>query len=259
MTLPKHPQYTEVYLRSYDAIVRYGLLEEVAFALLVDPLEAEDLSERIGHRTDGRLMIRSLDALEPPSPAPSLLSDAVSMGSKAVSALLITLGQWVKAQTSAEDALVGLFNYDTRVSMFCAGRVVEHVMDTVLPGDSATAEISRAIRSFSKKDPSQKTLNKLSRTWMQNAQDSYNILPHGDLFFMSARLFMSMNRGSSDELRIRELISMLDLASSALTPMYMDRYPILGEARAEANRAIQLTIAEACLNVPPNQLRGDRS
>lgn len=128
MTEPMHPVFTEVPQRSYNAIVGNGWLSEVLLALVVDPLEAEDLAATIRRGAGIRLDIVPAHSGSKPYPAPVTVADFASAGANVLSTWRITVAQWVRTQSEAQDALSALVEYDRRIGVWCACQVARQVL-----------------------------------------------------------------------------------------------------------------------------------
>jgi len=121
-----HSYYTEIPERSYAAIVKNGYLSEVLVALLVDPLEAEDVAESIKSRTGTTI---KLEVNERVFSAPIELADFQGLPSKdAFEKLKITLSQWAMTTGRADDALRVLTMWDRRFGVWCACQVAREAL-----------------------------------------------------------------------------------------------------------------------------------
>lgn len=91
-----HPYYTEIPQRSFDAIVKAGLLSELLLAFVTDPLNAEDIADCIVEREETRIYV-NLNKRK--IAAPILISDIVGLPIEApLTRAEITISQWVMAQ-----------------------------------------------------------------------------------------------------------------------------------------------------------------
>jgi len=82
-----HSYYTEVEARSYDAIVNNGWLSEVLLAMVVDPLEAEDVADVIVRNDAAKTMM--IDGSQR-----ALLSLSDGLGASLIDRAKITAWQW---------------------------------------------------------------------------------------------------------------------------------------------------------------------
>jgi len=121
-----HSYYTEIPQRSFEAIVKNGYLSEVLMALLVDPLEAEDVAESIKDRTDAAIKLEANGYIVS---APIGLADFQNLPSKdAFEKLKITLSQWVMTTKRASGALRELTMWDRRFGVWCACQVAREAL-----------------------------------------------------------------------------------------------------------------------------------
>jgi hypothetical protein len=128
-----HSYYTEIPQRSFDAIVKNGYLIEVLVALLVDPLEAEDVSDSIESRTSTAIKLEVNDRV---FSAPIELADFQNLPSKdAFEKLKITLSQWAMTTDGANDALRELTMWDRRFGVWCACAVAREALRFVPKGE----------------------------------------------------------------------------------------------------------------------------
>jgi len=128
-----HSYYTEIPLRSFDAIVKKGYLSEVLMALLVDPLEAEDVADSIYRKTETAIKLEVSDRV---FSAPIGLTDFQNLPSKdAFEKLRITLSQWVMRTDGANDALRELTMWDLRFGAWCACAVAREALRCVPKGE----------------------------------------------------------------------------------------------------------------------------
>lgn len=112
-----HPYYTEIPLRSFEAFEFEGHLSEALLALIVDPLEAEDVSRAIREVYPTRIELAINGKI---ADAPIALADFLNLPSKhAFEQLKITLSQWAMTKSSS-DAIVGLARWDRRLGAWCA-------------------------------------------------------------------------------------------------------------------------------------------
>lgn len=112
-----HPYYTEVPLRSFEAMAFEGNLSEVLLALIVDPNEAEDVSLTIQNVYDTKI---ELDFEGKIISAPITLEDFQNLPSKnAFEQLKITLSQWAMTKSST-DAIIEIARWDRRLGAWCA-------------------------------------------------------------------------------------------------------------------------------------------
>jgi hypothetical protein len=124
--MPRHNVFTEIDSKSYAAIVKNGYLSEVLLALLVDPLEAEDVADSIRGRSETaiKLEVNGRSFL-----APISLEDFESLPSKdAFEKLKITLSQWVKTIEGAGSAVKTLAMWDRVFGVWCACAVAREAL-----------------------------------------------------------------------------------------------------------------------------------
>lgn len=108
MREPMHPLYTLVPNRSIDAYVKYGTLDEVLCALIVDPDEAYDAARECGVKNTPH----------------SLRDFEISTGSSGVSAALQTVAEWTMNQPEARIAMRQIGPWDRYVACWCASQCV---------------------------------------------------------------------------------------------------------------------------------------
>lgn len=133
---PKHPFYTEVPQRSYEAYVGEGRpqLEELLCAFVVDPDEAVDAAEQYGVRR-----------------TPHSLKTIRSMGSGAIDAAMLTISQWVSKQAGAGRAISQIGNYDRRLGIWCACSLESEVVNLLSSsGRQSGKRVIRRLRGWSK-------------------------------------------------------------------------------------------------------------
>jgi hypothetical protein len=124
-----HSQYTEIPLRSFEAMTFEGNLSEVLLALIVDPLEAVDVARTILdiYPTEIELSLNG-NVVD----ASIALSDFVNLPSKhAFEQLKITLAQWVMTTKQADDALKTLTEWDGRFGVWCACAVAREAIRSI--------------------------------------------------------------------------------------------------------------------------------
>jgi hypothetical protein len=112
-------QYTLIPNQSFDAYVRRGTLREVLCALIVQPEEAEDMAEEHGVEETPH----SMGAFE------------LAGGSKAVSAALQTTAEWTMRQHVADDAILQIAKWNSRLGVWCACQVAREALRYVIPGE----------------------------------------------------------------------------------------------------------------------------
>ena len=131
--MPAHNVFTEIDARSYAAIVKKGYLSEVLLALLVDPLEAEDVAESIDTRRFSSILLQANGRVVS---APIRLEDFQSLPSKdAFEKLKITLYQRVMKSGRAESALSQITEWSQRIGVWCACAVAREALRYVPEGD----------------------------------------------------------------------------------------------------------------------------
>jgi hypothetical protein len=113
-----HPYFTEIPLRSFEAMAFEGNLSEVLLALIVDPHEAEDVAKSIQEIQSTRI---ELDFDGELISSPIALADFQNLPSKnGFEKLKITLAQWVMTTKSAFFPLKTLSEWDQRFAVWCA-------------------------------------------------------------------------------------------------------------------------------------------
>lgn len=128
-----HSIYTEIDARSYDAIVKNGYLSEVLLALLVDPLEAEDVADSVTTRDMGKISI-SVNGLV--SSAPISPADFQALPSKdGFEKMKITLSQWAAVAADARESLLPMATWDVRFGIWCACQVARSALVYVPSGE----------------------------------------------------------------------------------------------------------------------------
>jgi hypothetical protein len=128
-----HPYFTEIPLRSFEAMAFEGNLSEVLLALIVDPHEAKDVSLTI---LDIRPATIELAFGSKTIDAPITLSDFQNLPSKhAFEQLKITLAQWVMTTERAHDALRVLTEWNLRFGVWCACAVAREALRFVPEGE----------------------------------------------------------------------------------------------------------------------------
>lgn len=130
----KHPYYTEIYQRSFDAIVKNGWLSEILLALITDPLEAEDFAERLERTSPEALWILPYGKGERRCPAPIFIEDFKMLSMNAETQWRVTLAKWVMRFAQADEAVRSLIYYETRVGVWAACQVVREAM-RFIPAD----------------------------------------------------------------------------------------------------------------------------
>ena len=131
----KHPYYTEIYQRSFDAIVKNGWLSEILLALITDPLEAEDLAERLERDSLETLWILPTTRGERRYLAPTSLEDFRSLSLDAKTSWHITMAQWVMRFKEANVALQSLIRYDRKLGAWCVCQVAREALRFVPNGE----------------------------------------------------------------------------------------------------------------------------
>lgn len=121
-----HSIYTEIDARSYDAIVKNGYLSEVLLALLVDPLEAEDVADSVTTRDMGKISM-SVNGIV--SSAPISPADFQALPSKdGFEKLKITLSQWAAVAADAKESLLTVATWDVRFGIWGACQVARSAL-----------------------------------------------------------------------------------------------------------------------------------
>jgi hypothetical protein len=121
-----HPYFTEIPLRSFEAMAFEGHLSEVLLALIVDPHEAADVAREINEIHETWI------ELAPDSEAPIALEDFERLPTKdAFEKLKITLAQWVMTTERADIALRILAEWDVRFGIWCACAVAREALPVI--------------------------------------------------------------------------------------------------------------------------------
>lgn len=120
-----HPYYTEIPLRSFEAMAFDGHLSEVLLALIVDPHEADDVSRTIWDVQEARIeLLQDGRIVE----APIRMDDFLNLPSKnALEHLKITLAQWVFTFERAPEPMGLLTKWSPRLGVWCACSVAKEI------------------------------------------------------------------------------------------------------------------------------------
>lgn len=117
-----HPYYTEIPLRSFEAIVQNGWLSEILLALITDPLEAEDLAEMLSRtKRGGKLWVRFKGERRLPAPISCEEFRRISIEGK--TKWRVTLSQWVMRFDTADDSLQSLIDYDKKLGVWAECKI----------------------------------------------------------------------------------------------------------------------------------------
>jgi hypothetical protein len=131
--MPRHNVFTEIDARSYAAIVKNGWLSEVILALLVDPLEAEDVADSIRGRSETAIKLEVNGRI---FVAPITLKEFQNLPSRyAFEKLKITLSQWVMTTKRADIAVKTLTIWDRRFGVWCVCAIVREALRFVPEGE----------------------------------------------------------------------------------------------------------------------------
>lgn len=106
-SMKNHPYYPLVTMKSFIALAQADNLDSIMHALIADPLEAEDLAS-----TDIKLPHRVEDFAD-------------GGGSLGVAMAMNTASEWVLRAPSDIAALIGLYRWDPRVSIWCSFYVIK--------------------------------------------------------------------------------------------------------------------------------------
>lgn len=125
--------FTEIDARSYDAVVRNGWISEVLLAMLVDPLEADDMANSILRRKESSIELyvngRVFDA-------PISLEDFHDLPSKhAFEKLKITMSQWVMTNDRADNAVRMITMWNIRFGVWCACAAAREALQFIPEGE----------------------------------------------------------------------------------------------------------------------------
>lgn len=105
--MKKHPYYPLVTMKAFIALAQGDNLDSIMHALIADPLEAEDLASsdlNVPHRVE---------------------DFADGRGSLGVAMAMTTASEWVLRAPSDSAALIGLYRWDPRVSIWCSFYVIK--------------------------------------------------------------------------------------------------------------------------------------
>jgi len=172
-----HPYFTEIPQRSFDAIVKNGYLSEVLVALLVDPLEADDVAESIYRKTETAIRLSANYHI---FSATIELADFQGLPSKdAFEKLKITISQWVMTTNRADDALRVLAMWDRRFGVWCACQVARDALRFVPSGEQRQL---RAIEATEAWVNGKATLDEV-RSSGTAANDAANAVSHADTLY----------------------------------------------------------------------------
>jgi hypothetical protein len=130
-----HPYFTEIPLRSFEAMAFDGKLSEILLALIVDPHEANDVSRAILDIYPTRIDLVSNEDGRSIVDAPVRIEDFMDLGLKSFDAMKITVAQWVMTTDGASDALRVLTVWDRRFGVWCACAVAREALHYVLAED----------------------------------------------------------------------------------------------------------------------------
>lgn len=138
---PMHKDFPLIPQRSYDAIVRNGWLSEVLLALIVDPLEAEEVAAKLYRNLHYRLLFKDYLSMmlfrdhpsmsENAADMPIGVDDFVRQGANATDAWRQVVAQWVRLQKDARPALRSLVVYNRWLGAWCSSHVAREVLDIV--------------------------------------------------------------------------------------------------------------------------------
>ena len=103
----RHPVYTKIDQRSYDAYVKTGSLRELICAFVVDPDEAFDAYELSGV-----------------AGTPHSYEFVMSQGASFVSAAMETISAWALLSPGANEAMREIAEWSRMLSVWCACKVV---------------------------------------------------------------------------------------------------------------------------------------
>lgn len=127
-----HPYYTEIPLRSFQAIVRNGLLSEILLALITDPLEAVDLAERLERPEKGKqIWVLPADKSQRRYPAPTSVEDFRELNIEAKASWRVTMAQLVMRFDQSMPALLFLTRYDQKLGVWATCQVAREAINAV--------------------------------------------------------------------------------------------------------------------------------
>jgi|JI10StandDraft_1071094.scaffolds.fasta_scaffold01000_27 hypothetical protein len=164
--MPRHSIYTEIDTRSYNAIVKYGWISELLLALLVDPLEAEDVGESLKRWNHTEILITG-------GRAPTSRSDFIDLHSRsAFEKMKITLAQWSASMTNSEEALRILFDWDFRFAAWCGCAVARDSLKFVPKEDRRPIDAIESAESWVRGDLGAKTMLSASKSAFRSSQEA---------------------------------------------------------------------------------------
>lgn len=129
------PYYTEVPRRSFEAIVKNGWLSEILLALVTDPLEAEDLAERLERGTGESLWVLPAAKGQRRYLAPTSVGDFHKLNIEAKTSWRVTMAQWVMHFKEARSAMKSLTSYDRRIGVWCACQAARKALPFLRNGE----------------------------------------------------------------------------------------------------------------------------
>lgn len=140
-----HPYYTEVPLRSFEAIVQNDWLSEILLALITDPLEAEDFAKLLSRGQPETIYVYTDESKNFQAPLPISVDDFACLPAKSVSKWRITMAQWLAKQQSSHSTFLELSLYDTRMCMWAACYLARHSVRYIeSPSDNMLRTLSAA-------------------------------------------------------------------------------------------------------------------
>lgn len=134
-----HPYYAEIPMRSFQEIVRDGMLSEVLLALIVDPHEAVDISVAL-KRGPGRQLLITVYGGNP-YPPPISPEDFANLGWKAEVASRITAGRWALQNRDTISSIESITRWNEWLGVWCAINVA---MVACAPYPRAESALRRA-------------------------------------------------------------------------------------------------------------------
>lgn len=126
------PYYTEVPRRSFEAIVKNGWLSEILLALITDPLEAEDLAERLERIKKGeQLWVLPVAKGQRRYSAPISVDDFRELNIEAKTSWRVTMSEWVMQLDNARKAILSLTRYSQHLGVWCACQLAREALYSI--------------------------------------------------------------------------------------------------------------------------------
>lgn len=175
-----HPYYTEIPLRSFEAIVQNDWLSEILLALITDPLEAEDFAKLISRGQPETIYLFTDESKNFQAPLPISVHDFACLPAKSVSKWRITMSQWLAKQKSSYSTFLELSVYDTRMCMWAACYLARYSMQYLeSPSENMIRTLSAAehfIATGSDKSAVSNASRDLYRETSKMPYDDYSVV-----------------------------------------------------------------------------------